>query len=95
MAGMVNRQMNLAQTASLLAQERRNDRIYLSLVTNKPTVYVEDQAMRDVPPSVLAAMQNPRTSSRALAMPETVLPLAELELDSLVTGSAVLRLAVQ
>lgn len=95
MAGMVNRQMNLAQTASLLAQERRNDRIYLSLVKNKPTVYVEDQAMRDVPPSVLAAMQNPRTPSRALAMPETVLPLAELELDSLVTGSAVLRLAVQ
>ena len=95
MAGMVNRQMNLAQTASLLAQERRNDRIYLSLVTNKPTVYVEDQAMRDVPPSVLAAMQNPRSTSRALAMPETVLPLAELELDSLVTGSAVLRLAVQ
>jgi hypothetical protein len=95
MAGMVNRQMNLAQTASLLAQERRNDRIYLSLVTNKPTVYVEDQALRDVPPSVLAAMQNPRAPARALATPETVLPLGELELDSLVAGSAVLRLAVQ
>jgi len=95
MAGMSSRQMNLAQTASLLQQERSNDRLYISLLTNKPTVFVEDQTMRDVPPSVLAAMQNPRSQTRALAMPETVLPLGELPLDSLVAGGAVLRLTVQ
>lgn len=95
MAGMANRQINLAQTASLLQQERSNDRLYVSLLTNKPTVYVEDQALRDVPLSVLAAMQNARTQTRALATPETVLPLGEMPLDSLVAGSAVLRLTVQ
>jgi hypothetical protein len=95
MAGMTNRQMNLAQTASLLQQERSNDRLYISLLTSKPTVYMEDLTMRDVPPSVMAAMQNPRAQTRALAMPETVLPLGELPLDSLVAGGAVLRLTVQ
>ena len=95
MAGMANRQMGLAQTASLLAQERANDRLYFSLLTSKPTVYVDDQAMRDVPPSVLAAMQNSRSQARALATPESILPLGDLPLDSLVAGSAVLRLKVQ
>lgn len=95
MAGILNRQMNLAQTASLLMQERSNDRLYISLLTSRPTVFVEDQAMRDVPPSVLAAMQNPRAPGRALATPETAVPLGEMPLDSLVTGSAVLRFKVQ
>lgn len=95
MAGMMNRQMGLAQTAALLAQERPNDRIYLSLLTSKPTLYIEDQALRDVPPSVLAAMQNPRSQVRGLATAETVLPLGEIPVDSLVAGSAVLRLKVQ
>jgi hypothetical protein len=95
MAGMASRQMSLAQTASLLQQERSNDRLYISLVTSKPTVYVEDQTMRDVPPSVLAAMQSPRPAARALATPETVLPLGELELNSLAAGGAALRLKVQ
>lgn len=95
MAGMMNRQLGLAQTASLLAQERSNDRLYVSLVTSRPTVYVEDQPMRDVPASVLAAMQSPRGPQRALAMPETVMPLGEIPLGSLVSGSAMLRLKVE
>lgn len=95
MAGMMNRQLGLAQTASLLAQERSNDRLYVSLVTSRPTVYVEDQPMRDVPASVLAAMQSPRGPQRALTMPETVMPLGEIPLGSLVSGSAMLRLKVE
>ncbi|MEJ5368969.1 MAG: hypothetical protein WHT08_11655 [Bryobacteraceae bacterium] len=95
MAGAMNRQLGLAQTAALLVQERPNDRIYFSLLTSKPTLYVEDQAMRDVPPSVLAAMQNPRAQVRGMATPETVLPLGEIPVDSLVAGSALLRLKVQ
>ncbi len=95
MAGMMNRQLGLAQTAALLAQERPNDRIYFSLLTSKPTLYIEERAMRDVPPSVLAAMQNPRAQVRGMATPETVLPLGEIPVDSLVSGSAVLRLKVQ
>jgi len=95
MAGMMNRQLGLAQTASLLAQEKTNDRLYFSLVTSKPTLYVEDQPMRDVPASVLAVMQNPRSPQRALAMPETVLPLGDIPLGSLVSGSAMLRLKVE
>lgn len=95
MAAMASQPLSLAQTASLLRQERRNDRLYISLLTSKPTVYMEDQALRDVPPSVLAAIQNPRSAARALATPETVAPLGEMPLDSLVAGSAVLRLKVQ
>lgn len=95
MAAMASHPLSLAQTASLLRQERSNDRLYISLLASRPTVYREDQALRDVPPSVLAVMQNPRSPGRALATPETVLPLGEMPLDSLVTGSAVLRLKVQ
>lgn len=95
MAGALNRNLNLGQTISLLNQERGNNRLYLSLVEARPTVYVDDQAMSALPPSVLGVLQTPRGGRPLPATAETARAIDSMPVDAIVSGSASLRFSVK
>jgi len=95
MMGTSSRHMDLAQAVSLANQERPNDRLYISLVQARPTVYSEDQALRDVPSSVLNVMQSSRTGRPVSASPESAQTVDTILMDQVVSGNTSLRFTVR
>ena len=95
LAGAMNRNLNLSQTISILNQERANNRLYLSLVEARPTVYVDDQAMSALPSSVIGVLQTPRGGRPMAATPETARPVDSMPIDAIVSGSASVRFSVK
>ncbi len=61
----MNRFMDLPQTVSLINQERSNNKLYVSLVEARPTVYYDDKTLPSLPASVLNVMQADGLPSRA------------------------------
>lgn len=86
--------MSLPLAVSLLNQERRNDRIYVSLNDRSPTAHVGDRSMPNLPLTSLAVMR-PATSGR-LAL-ELGSPLEETSIDvgALVTGTRTLSITIE
>lgn len=95
MAGMANRSLDLAQTVSLINQERANDRLYVSLLDPRPTIYADDRALTDVPTSVLNVMQSGRAGRPAAATTESAHLMESIPLGQLVSGNAALRFTVK
>jgi hypothetical protein len=95
MAGMSNRTLDLTQTVSLINQERSNDKLYVSLVDPRPTVYADDRALTDVPTSVLNVMQSGRSGRPMAATAETAHLVESIALDQVVSGNAALRFTVK
>jgi hypothetical protein len=94
-AGMMTRFMDLPQTVSLLNQERTNNKLYVSLVQTRPTVYYEDKTLPSLPGSIANVMQHGRSSSRTVfTSPETAEQQQELAFEQQVTGSYSLRIRV-
>jgi hypothetical protein len=88
--------MDIPQTVSLINQERRNDRLYVSLVEAGPTVFYEDKTMPSLPPSVMNVMQTGRTASRRLvSSAENVVEQGSIPFDLVVDGSYALRIQVK
>lgn len=95
-AAATNRFLDLPQTVSILNQERSNNRLYVSLVEQKPTAYAEDKTLPSLPASVLNVMQASRTGNRPLfTVPETVHEQTSVELDHMVSGSYSLKITVK
>jgi hypothetical protein len=95
MAAVMNRNLDLGQTISLLNQERANNRLYLSLVEARPTIYVDDHAMSALPPSVIGVLQTPRGGRPLAATAETTRPVESMPVDAILSGSASLRFSVK
>ena len=94
-AGMSNRFIDLPQTVSLINQERTNNKLYVSLVQARPTVYVDDKTMPSLPASVANVMQNGRSANRPMfTVPETATEQAALTFDDAVSGAYSLRIRV-
>jgi hypothetical protein len=88
--------LNIEQTVGLIAQERSNTKLYVSLIEPRPTVYTEDKALPSLPGSVLNVMQTGRTGNHMLpSIAETAQEQADLELDEVVTGAYSLRFTVR
>ena len=95
-AGSANRFLELSQMVSLINQERSNNKLYVSLVQARPTVYSDDKSMPSLPASVLNVMQTGRGSSRPfVTSAETALEQASLAFDYVITGSYSLRFQVK
>jgi len=91
-----NRYLDIQQTVAIINQERRNNRLYVSLVEQKPTVYAEDKTLPALPASVLNVMQSARTGNRLLfSIPETAQEQSSVELDYAVTGNFALKVTVR
>jgi hypothetical protein len=95
-AGFMNRFIDLAQTVSLINQERSNHKLYLSLVEARPTLYYDDKTLPSLPASVLNVMQTGRAASRSFATSaESALEQMAVPFDYVISGSYALKLAVR
>ena len=95
-AGQMNRFLDVPEIVSLISQERPNNRLYASLVQSRPTMYVDDKTLPNLPSSVLNVMQHGRGSARSyVATPETALAEVSIPFDYMVSGSHSLRVTVK
>ena len=92
----ISEPMDIPQTVSLLNQERRNDRLYVSLLEAGHTVFFEDKTMPSLPPSVMNVMQTGRTASRRLvSSAENLVEQGSIPFDLVVQGAYALRIQVK
>jgi hypothetical protein len=95
-AAFANRFIDLPQVVSLINQERRNDRLYVSLVEARPTVYYDDKTLPSLPASVLNVMQTGRSSMRPFATSgESAMEQMAIPFDYVVSGSYALKVTVK
>lgn len=90
-----SRYLDLSQTINLMSRERDSDRVYVSVIESRPTVYAEDREMASIPPSVLNVMQSGQTGRSFFTSMETSKPQVELPSDMIVSGSAMVRFKVK
>ena len=95
-AATASRFMDLPEMVSLLNQERSNNKLYVSLVQARPTLFYEDKSLPSLPASVANVMQAGRSGSRRfVAWGESVQEQMTLPFDLVVTGSYSLNIKVR
>lgn len=95
-AGGLNRYLDVPQTVSLLQQERSNHKLYFSLVHPRPTLYLEDKALPNLPSSVMNVIQSQKTAGRPLlSSGETATEQTTLNFEQVITGSAFVKVTVK
>jgi hypothetical protein len=95
-AGMVNRFIDIPQTVSLLNQERSNNRLYISMVEARPTVYADDKTLPGLPQSVLNVMQSGSTQNRPfITTGESAIEQQSIPFEQVVSGSYSLKITVK
>ncbi len=95
-AAYMNRFIDVPQIVSLINHERSNDKLYVSLIESRPTVYYDDKTLPSLPASVLNVMQTGRAASRPYATSgETAFQEAAIPFDYVVNGSYALKVTVK
>ena len=95
-AAMASRFMDLPETVSLLNQERSNNKLYVSLVQARPTLFYEDKSLPSLPASVANVMQAGRSGSRRFVVwGESVQEQMTLPFDQVITGNYALNIKVR
>ena len=88
--------IDIKQTVSLMNQERSNNKLYVSLVEPRPTVFYEDKTLPSLPASVMNVMQTDRTASRRLqSSSESAMEQGSIPFDMLIQGNFSLRITVK
>jgi hypothetical protein len=96
LAGMADRFMDIPQTVSLINQERSNNKLYISLIEPRPTIFYEDKTLPSLPASVVNVMQTGRTASRHLvSSAESAVEQGSIPFDLMIDGSYSLRVTVK
>jgi hypothetical protein len=85
---------SVSQLVKLLNDTRRNNRIYVRLLTGTPGAVVNGEAMAALPPSVLSVLEADRNGGSFTPMRSATIGEWELPMDSAVTGSRLLVLEV-
>ena len=85
---------SVAQLVKLLNETRRNNRIYVRLMTGTPGAVVNGEAMAALPPSVLSILESDRNGGSFTPMRSATVGEWELPMDSAVTGSRLLTIEV-
>lgn len=95
-AGLMNRYIDLPQVVSLINQERSNDKLYVSLVEPRPTIYYDDKTLPSLPASVLNVMQTGRASRRPFAISsESAVEQMAIPFEYVISGSYALNVTVK
>ena len=85
---------SVAQMLRLLNDTRRNNRIYVRLLRGTPGAVVNGEVMTALPPSVLAVLESDRNGGSFTPIRSATLGEWQIAMDSAVTGSRVLTIAV-
>jgi hypothetical protein len=83
---------HLAQLVKALNETRRNNRIYVRLLTGTPGAVVNGEAMTSLPPSVLSVLEGDRSSGDFTPIRSAPIGQWELPMDSAVTGTRTLTI---
>jgi hypothetical protein len=86
---------SISQLMRLLNDTRRNNRIYVRLLTGTPGAVVNGEAMAALPPSVLAVLESDRNGGSFTPIRSATLGQWELPMDSAVKGSRLLSIDVE
>lgn len=94
-ASSLNRIEDIPQTVALLNDERKNNRVYVSLIESQPTVYSDEKVLPSLPASVLNVMQSGRaTNHQFVSSPESAHEQTSVPFDVVVTGNYSLKIFV-
>jgi SpoIVB peptidase S55 len=85
---------SVAHLVKLLNDTRRNNRIYIRLLSGTPGAVVNGEAMAALPPSVLAVLESDRNGGSFTPMRSATVGEWELPMDSAVKGTRLLTLEV-
>jgi hypothetical protein len=83
---------SVAQMIRVLNETRRNNRIYVRLLTGTPGAVVNGEALTSLPPSVLSVLESDRSSGNFTPIRSAALGEWELPMESAVTGTRVLTI---
>ncbi|MEO7276152.1 MAG: SpoIVB peptidase S55 domain-containing protein [Vicinamibacterales bacterium] len=85
---------SVAQLMKVLNETRRNNRIYVRLLTGTPGAVVKGEAMTALPPSVLSVMESDRNGGSFSPIRSATVGEWEVPMDSAISGSRVLTIDV-
>ncbi|HSC29564.1 MAG TPA: SpoIVB peptidase S55 domain-containing protein [Vicinamibacterales bacterium] len=85
----------VAQMVRLLNDTRRNNRIYIRLLTGTPGAVVNGEAMTALPPSVLSVLESDRNGGSFAPIRSATVGEWELPMNSAVIGSRLLTVLVE
>jgi hypothetical protein len=86
---------SVAQMLRVLNDTRRNNRIYVRLLTGTPGAIVNGEPMAALPPSVLAVLESDRNGGSFTPIRSATLGEWQIPMDSAVNGSRVLTISVE
>ena len=84
----------VTQLVRLLNDTRRNNRVYVRLLSGTPGAVVNGEAMAALPPSVLSVLESDRNGGSFTPMRSATVGEWELPMDSAVSGSRLLTIEV-
>jgi hypothetical protein len=94
-ASSLNRIEDVPQTVALLNEERSNNRLYVSLIQSRPTVYSDEKVLPSLPASVLNVMQSGRAANHQfVSSPESAHEQTSVAFDTVITGNYSLKIYV-
>jgi hypothetical protein len=85
---------DLPQMIRVLNQTRKNNRLYVRLVTPDAGAVVKGESLSSLPPSVLAVMESDRNGGSFRPLRAALLGQWEITTDHAVTGSRTLTLSL-
>ena len=86
---------NLPQMISVLNKARKNNRLYVRLISQDGGAVVKGESLSSLPPSVLAVMESDRNGGSFSPLRSALLGEWELATDQAVSGSRTLRLEIE
>jgi hypothetical protein len=87
-SGSQARLESLEQMISVLNRERRNNRLYVTLLGSAPTLVVQDKVMPNVPASQINLLDQRGGPASSLVVRQSAAGEWSLPLDQIVQGSA-------
>ena len=85
----------IAQMMRVLNEARRNNRIYVRLMTGRAGAVVNGEAMTALPPSVLSVLESDRNGGSFTPIRSAALGEWEIPADAAVTGSRMLTINLE
>lgn len=86
---------SVAQMVKLLNDTRRNNRVYIRLMTGRSGAVVNGEAMTALPPSVLGVLESDRSGGSFTPIRSATIGEWELPMDSAISGSRLLTIDVE
>ena len=83
---------SVAQMIKVLNEARRNNRLYVRLLTGTPGAVVNGEALPSLPPSVLSVLEGDRSGGNFTPIRSAALGQWELPMDSAIVGTRVLTI---